>query len=73
MGNFIDDKMNALSKEDREKVESHLMDILESDLELIHRGFNPEIYSLDMVRLTAYQEIIEHDSSRLKDYWINKQ
>jgi len=69
---FIDDKMKALSEEDKKKVNSHLMDILESDTELVHRGFDPEDYSPDMVRLTAYQEVIEHDNSRLKEYWINK-
>lgn len=72
MGDFIDDKVLALSEEDRKKVYSHLMDILESDTELMHRGFNPESYSPRMVILTAYQEVIEHDMSRLREYWLDK-
>jgi hypothetical protein len=72
MGDFIDDKVIALSEEDREKVRTHLMAILESDTELEHRGFDPHSYSPRMVLLTAYQEVIEHDSSRLREYWLNK-
>lgn len=73
MGDFIDDKLLALSEEDITKVRTHLSAILESDTELEHRGFNPHSYSPKMVLLTAYQEVIEHDSSRLKEYWLNKQ
>jgi len=72
MGNFIDDLFSKLSEEERQKVEAHVMAILESDTELAHRGFDPDDYNSDMVRRTAYDEIINHDMSRLREYWLDK-
>jgi hypothetical protein len=69
---YIDDMFNALPQEQRQKVEAQVMAILESDTELLHRGFDPSNYSHDLVRRTAYEEVINHDMSRLREYWLNK-
>jgi hypothetical protein len=72
MANFIDDLISKLSEEDQKRLDAHLMGICQSSTSLISRGFDPDDYSLDMVRLIAYQEEIEHDFSRLKKYQSNK-
>jgi len=61
---FIDDKISALSEEDRKVFGEALQAILEEDTWPAQRGFGDN-YSLDMVKLTLYREMYEKDFSRL--------
>ena len=65
---FIDDKVNALKKEEKRNFEETLRAILADGIKkgswLQLRDFN-EDYSLDMVKLTLYREMYEGDFHRL--------
>ena len=65
MTNFIDDKIKALSSEEREKFGETLQAVLEDDEWLNFRGFDNDNYIFDMVRLTLYREMYEKDFSKL--------
>jgi hypothetical protein len=68
MGNFIDDLLMALSEEDRKRVDDHLMGLYQDPTALTRRGFDPDNYSYDLLRLTAYDEIIRNDTSRFRKF-----
>ncbi len=66
---FVDEKIKALSPQQRREFEEALNGIKAEDPSkqyswLYVRGFD-ESYSLDMVKLTLYREMYEGDKSRL--------
>ncbi len=63
---FVDDKIKALSLEEREKFGQTLRGVLEDDEWLSLRDFDGDNYSLDMVKLTLYREMYEGNFFRLK-------
>ena len=63
---FIDDKIKALSIQDRNRFEETLQAVFESDDWLGLRGFDDESFSQDMVRLVLYREMFEGDYSYLE-------